>query len=58
VIGVTVEKASGNRTFDESIKPALRAAEPLPPIPAGLNADFVELGFRFKPEKGEEQSKN
>jgi hypothetical protein len=52
-----VDKGSGDKAYDESIIRAVRAAEPLPAIPAALNTDFVELGFRFMPDKtGEEQS--
>lgn len=58
IVGITMEKASGNKAFDESIIRALRATDPLPPIPAALNTDSVELGFNFRPDAREEQSKN
>jgi TonB family protein len=58
IVDLSVEKSSGNRAYDESITRALRTAEPLPAIPAALNTDFVELGFRFMPDTGEEQSKD
>jgi len=58
IVGLAMEKSSGNKAYDESIVRALRAAEPLPIIPTALNTDFVELGFRFRPDTGEEQSKN
>lgn len=57
IVDLKVDKGSGNRAYDESIVRALRAAEPLPAIPAALNTDFVELGFRFMPDTGKEQSK-
>ena len=46
---INIEKRSGNRIYDESILRALRAAEPLPVIPQSLNADSLEIGFRFLP---------
>jgi colicin import membrane protein len=57
IIDINVDKSSGNRVYDESIMRALRAAEPLPTIPAALNTDFVELGFNFRSANaGEKQS--
>lgn len=50
VVDITIEKASGNRLYDESIRRAIMAAEPLPRIPATIREDAVELGFRFRPE--------
>lgn len=49
IVDINVEKRSGNRIFDESILRVLRAVDPLPPIPASLNTDSIELGFRFLP---------
>lgn len=56
IVDFNMEKSSGNKIYDESIIRALRAAEPLPAIPAALNTDFVELGFRFIPDTKEEES--
>jgi colicin import membrane protein len=50
VVDVAVDQASGNRAYDESIMRAIKAAQPLPRIPAGIREDIVELGFRFRPE--------
>lgn len=50
VVDITIDQASGNRTYDESIQRAIKAAEPLPRVPAGIREDVVELGFRFHPE--------
>jgi TonB family protein len=59
IVDLSVDKGSGDKAYDESIIRAVRAAEPLPAIPAALNTDFVELGFRFRPtDTGEEQSKD
>ncbi|OPY72387.1 MAG: hypothetical protein A4E64_02945 [Syntrophorhabdus sp. PtaU1.Bin058] len=49
IVDINVEKRSGNRIYDESILRVLRAVDPLPPIPASLNMDYMELGFRFLP---------
>ena len=51
IVDINVDKRSGNRIFDESILRALRSVDPLPPIPASLNLDSIELPFRFRPEE-------
>jgi TonB family protein len=55
IVDINVDKSSGNRVYDESIMRALRAAEPLPAIPAVLNTDFVELGFNFRSANAREK---
>ncbi len=45
----TIEQRSGNRAYDESIARALRSIDALPPIPASLNTDLMEVGFNFHP---------
>jgi colicin import membrane protein len=50
VVDIIPETMSGNRLYDESIMRAVRAAEPLPRIPAAIKEDTVELGFNFRPE--------
>jgi colicin import membrane protein len=50
VVDINPEKTSGNRLYDESIRRAIKAAEPLPRIPATIKEDSLELGFRFRPE--------
>ncbi|MBN1614180.1 MAG: TonB family protein [Deltaproteobacteria bacterium] len=45
--GVSFEKRSGNRYFDESVIKALRKAAPLPPLPEVLREDSIEIGIRF-----------
>lgn len=49
IVDINIEKRSGIRVYDESVQRALLAAEPLPPIPAGLNMDYMEIGYRFQP---------
>ena len=43
----TIEQRSGNRAYDESISRALRSIDSLPPIPASLNTDFIEVGLQL-----------
>jgi len=49
IVDIAIEKRSGNRIYDESILRVLRTVDPLPPIPASLNTDSIEIGFRFLP---------
>ena len=49
IVDINIEKRSGNRVYDESILRVLRAVEPLPPIPASLHTDYLEIGLRFLP---------
>jgi len=49
IVDINIEKRSGNRIYDESILRVLRAVDPLPPIPASLNTESIEIGFRFLP---------
>jgi TonB family protein len=49
ITDINIEKRSGNRVYDESVLRVLRAVEPLPIIPPSLNADSLEIGFRFLP---------
>ena len=51
IVDISVDKRSGNRIYDESILRALRSVDPLPPIPASLNLDSIELPFRFRPDE-------
>jgi TonB family protein len=50
VVDINPEKTSGNRLYDESVIRAIKAAEPLPRVPAGIKDDPVDLGFTFRPE--------
>ncbi|MBA4417727.1 MAG: hypothetical protein C0392_07430 [Syntrophus sp. (in: bacteria)] len=50
IVDINIDKGSDNKVYDESILRALRAVDPLPPIPSSLNLDSIELPFRFVPE--------
>jgi colicin import membrane protein len=47
VSGVSFEKRSGNRYFDESALKAIRKASPFPPLPETLREGSIEIGIRF-----------
>lgn len=44
------EKKSGNDLYDQTVVRAIKKAEPLPPIPAELSEDTLEVGIRFSPD--------
>lgn len=44
-----IEKSSGNIYYDESVVRAVRAADPLPPIPVELGNSPLEVGLNFLP---------
>lgn len=43
------EKKSGNPHLDESCLRAIKKANPLPPLPPGMEGDKLDLGVRFTP---------
>ncbi|MGB9698326.1 MAG: TonB family protein [Thermodesulfobacteriota bacterium] len=43
------EKRSGNPHLDESCWRAIKKANPLPPLPPGMEGDKLDLGVRFSP---------
>jgi len=47
VTQITFEKRSGNGYFDESAMKAIRKASPLPPLPAWIGGNQLEVGIRF-----------
>jgi colicin import membrane protein len=49
IVDISVDQRSGNRIYDESILRALRAVDPLPPIPSTLGTDPIDISFRFYP---------
>jgi len=49
IIDQFFEQKSGDRLFDQFVLKALRDGSPLPPIPAALQKNNVELGLRFVP---------
>ena len=49
IIDQFFEQRSGDRLFDQFVLKALQDGSPLPPIPAALQKNNVELGLRFVP---------
>jgi colicin import membrane protein len=49
IVDISMDERSGNKVYDESILRVLRSVDPLPPLPASLNMDTIEIGFRFVP---------
>ncbi|MHB8829759.1 MAG: cell envelope integrity protein TolA [Syntrophales bacterium] len=47
ITDVRFEKSSGNRYFDESAMKAIQKANPLPPLPAWLSGNSLNIGIRF-----------
>lgn len=47
IVEAKFEKTSGNRYFDESAMKAVQKANPLPPMPAWLNGNSLNVGIRF-----------
>jgi colicin import membrane protein len=43
------EKRSGDAAYDQYVRKTLQDADPLPPIPAALRQDQVEIGLIFRP---------
>ncbi len=43
------EKGSGDAAYDQYVRKTLQDADPLPPIPAALRQDQVEIGLVFRP---------
>jgi len=46
---IQFEKRSGNPYLDESALRAIKKANPLPPLPPGMEGDKFDLGVRFTP---------
>jgi colicin import membrane protein len=49
IVKTQFEKRSGDPTLDNSALRAIQKADPLPPLPAGLGGNTLELGIRFVP---------
>ncbi|MCX5858051.1 MAG: energy transducer TonB [Deltaproteobacteria bacterium] len=47
IMEVGYEKRSGNRYFDDSAVRAVKKASPLPPLPAWIRGNSIEIGIRF-----------
>lgn len=43
------ENKSGDRVFDQFVRKAILAADPLPPIPPAMKKQRYEIGLHFKP---------
>lgn len=46
---IQFEKKSGNAALDDSALRAIKKANPLPPLPAGIEGDKFDVGIRFTP---------
>ena len=49
IVEIQFEKKSGNPYLDESALRAIKKANPLPPLPAGIEEDKFDVGIRFTP---------
>jgi len=50
---VKLAESSGNTYFDRSVLRAIQKADPLPPFPAGIHEDSIEVGIRFHSHEAE-----
>ncbi|MDI6753821.1 MAG: TonB family protein [Thermodesulfobacteriota bacterium] len=48
---VQFEKKSGNHFLDESALRAIKKANPLPPLPPGMEGEKLDVGVRFTPSE-------
>ena len=48
IVNIQFESKSGNAEFDRSVMRAIQKANPLPPLPPGLNEPLLTLGIRFQ----------
>jgi TonB family protein len=48
-----IDQRSGNRAYDEPLTRAIRSIDKLPPIPASLNTDSIDIPIRFHPPGGD-----
>lgn len=46
---IQMENRSGDRVFDQFVTRTIRAANPMPAIPAAMKKQRVEIGLNFKP---------
>lgn len=49
IADIYVEQRSGDRVFDQFVSRTIRAANPMPAIPAAMKKQRVEIGLNFKP---------
>jgi colicin import membrane protein len=50
IVDITIDKRSGNRVYDESVVRVLRMIDPLPPLPASVTEDPLEVELALRPE--------
>ncbi len=50
IVDITIDKRSGNRVYDESVVRALRMVDSLPPLPASVTDDPLEVELTLRPE--------
>ncbi len=49
IANILMENRSGDRVFDQFVTKTIRAANPMPAIPAAMRKQRVEIGLNFKP---------
>ena len=49
IVDILMENRSGDHVFDQFVTRTIRAANPMPPIPAAMRKLRVEIGLNFKP---------
>lgn len=49
IANIYVEQRSGDRVFDQFVSRTIKAANPMPAIPAAMKKQRVEIGLNFKP---------
>lgn len=49
IADILMENRSGDRVFDQFVTRTIRAANPMPAIPAAMRKQRVEIGLNFKP---------
>jgi colicin import membrane protein len=50
IFGLRLVKASGDRSYDDSVVRAVRGASPLPPPPQNYRRDFMDVELTFRPK--------
>ena len=50
IVDISIDKRSGNRVYDESVVRVLRMIDPLPPLPASVTEDPLEVELTLRPE--------
>lgn len=50
VVGLKIDKSSGDPSYDDSVFRAIRRASPLPPPPESYRKDFMDVELTFRPK--------